>query len=103
MGLERPTRAEATGKLFDVGTKGKAIDLSRWILEAERVVAGVASSKDCGMIKRTETQMLCQRAKTLLSGADNMEKKGSLAWELVPITSARPQRGQARRVGTRRV
>jgi hypothetical protein len=27
--------------------------------------------------------------KTLLSGADNMEKKGSLAWKLVPITSAR--------------
>jgi hypothetical protein len=30
------------------------------------------------------------KSETLLSGADNMEKKGSLAWKLVPITSARP-------------
>jgi hypothetical protein len=26
-GLERPKRAEATGKLFDAGTKGEDIDL----------------------------------------------------------------------------
>jgi hypothetical protein len=52
------------------------------------------------MIKRTETQKLCQRAKTLLSGGDNMEK-GSLAWKLVPHHQALgPKQARRDELGT---
>ena len=99
-GLERPKRAEATGKLFDAGAKSEGYSLSRWILEAKRAVAVIASSKDCGMIKRTETQKLCQRAKTLLSGADNMEKKGLLAGSSSPSRALGPKQARRDELGT---
>jgi hypothetical protein len=43
-------------------TKSEDIALVGEFWEAKQVVAVIASSKDCGMIKRTETQKLCQKS-----------------------------------------
>jgi hypothetical protein len=58
-GLSAPRLLES---FFDAGTKSEDIALVGEFWEAKQVVAVIASSKDCGMIKRTETQKLCQKS-----------------------------------------